>query len=168
MIAAWTKRVRLFYASFLTLVFCAAFCHSAKGQTVNFSGNWKIDSLKSNFSGFVSPVRLKIVQTKDSMSVESTFGTGRGNTHSMTDKRFLDGRIVTTTKGTAKGSVSTKWSGQALVQTASYHDAASNSTYEATETWTLSADGKTLTVDRIIANDGNGDHGGSKAIYHRQ
>ncbi|HLY70448.1 MAG TPA: hypothetical protein VKR53_12020 [Puia sp.] len=162
------KTIKLFYRSFFVLAFSAAFSHSAKSQTVNFSGTWKVDSLKSNFGGFVSPVRLKIVQTKDTLSIESTFHTGPGDTHSLTDKLALDGKTMTNTKGTTKSIRSIKWSGQALVETASYHDAASNSTYQATETWTLSTDRKTLTIARVIANDGEGGHGVSTAIYHRE
>ncbi|HSZ85781.1 MAG TPA: hypothetical protein VK787_07105 [Puia sp.] len=162
------KTIKLFYNSFLALVFSAAFSHSAKSQTVNFSGTWKVDSLKSNFGGFVSPVRLKIVQTIDTLSIESAFHTGRGDARSFTDKLPLDGKPMTNTKGTTKSSVSVKWSGQALVETASYLDVASNSTYQATETWTLSPDRKTLTIARVIANDGEGGHGVSNAIYHRE
>jgi hypothetical protein len=162
--------IKLFCGGFFALLFCAA-CNDAadsravNSQPVNFSGDWKVDSLASNFNGYVSPVGLKIVQTNDSIGIESS---GEGGTHPMTDKRSLDGKIATIAKGTATGSVSAKWSGQALVQSATYHDNASNSTYEATETWTLSTDSKTLTVDRVIANDGDGGHGVSKAVYHKQ
>jgi len=38
----------------------------------------------------------------------------------------------------------------------------------ATEAWTLSPDRKTLAIDRVIANDGDGGHGTSKAVYHRE
>ena len=64
--------------------------------------------------------------------------------------------------------MSIKWSGRALFETSSYHDDAHNGRYEATETWTLSPDGKTLTDDRVVTNDGNGGHGTSKAVYNRQ
>ena len=81
-------------------------CSSTKFQKINFSGIWKVDSLKSNFGRFVVPVTLKIVQTTDTIST--------------------------------------------------------------TETWTLSPDRRTLTIDRVIANDGEGGHGVSKAVYNRQ
>src|SRR5580698_2591830 len=107
------KKIKLFYSSFFALVFSAVFSHSAKSQTVNFSGTWKVDSLKSNFGGFVSPVRLKIVQTKDTLSIESTVHTGRGDARSFTNKLPLDGKTMTNTNGTTKSRLSAKWSGQA-------------------------------------------------------
>jgi hypothetical protein len=160
------KAIKLFYSIFFALVFSAAFSHSAKSQTVNFAGTWKVDSLKSNFGGFVSPVRLKIVQTKDTLSIERTLYTGRGNARSFTDKLPLDGKTMTNTNGTTKSSASAKWSGQALVETSSFVDTTSNKTYQATETLTLSPDRKTLTVARVVANDGEGGHGVSQTIYH--
>jgi hypothetical protein len=162
------KTIKLFYCSFFALVFSAAFSHSAKSQTVNFSGTWKIDSLKSNFGRFISPVRLKIVQTKDTLSIERTLHPVRDVVRSFRDKLPLDGKTMTNTNGTMKISLSIKWSGQALVETSGYVDATSNKIYQATETWTLSPDKKTLTIGRVIANDGEGGHGVSNAIYHRE
>jgi hypothetical protein len=160
------KSIKLFYSSFFALVFSAAFCLSAKSQTTNFSGTWKVDSLKSNFGRFVSPVRLKIVQTKDTLSIETTMHTGRGDTRFFTEKVPLDSKTMTSTKGRTKISLSAKWSGQALVKTSSYHDVATKAIYQATETWTLSPDRKTLTNARVILNDGEGGQGVSNAIYH--
>jgi hypothetical protein len=148
------------------LILLAVFCNSAKSQKVNFSGHWKIDSLKSNYGRFVVPVTLKIVQTTDTISIGKTYHRGPGDTLSFTYKLSLDGKPVTDTRGTAKSSQSIKWSGQALFETSSAHESTHNTTYQATETWTLSPDSKTLTVDRVIANDGDGGHGTSKAVYH--
>jgi hypothetical protein len=164
------KPVKLFYTSVFTLLLLVVFSNSAKSQKVNFSGIWKVDSLKSNYGGFgpaAAAVTLKIVQAKDTISIERTIHPGRGAARSFTDKLPLDGKTMTNTNGTTKSSVSIKWSGQALVETNSYRDDTHNKTYQATETWTLSQDGKTLTIDRIVANDGEGGHGASKAVYHR-
>jgi len=162
------KTIKLFYIGVFALAFSAAFSHSAKSQTVDFSGTWKVDSLKSNFGRFISPVRLKMVQTKDTLSIERTMHTGRGDTRIFTEKLPLDGKTMTSTNGTMKISFSAKWSGQALVEKSSYRDVASNAIYQATETWTLSPDRKTLTNARVVENDGEGGHGVSNAIYHRE
>jgi hypothetical protein len=160
-------RLRGFSRVFV-LIFLAAFCNSAISQKVNFSGIWQVDSQKSNFGRFVVPVTLKIVQTTDTISIGKTYHRGPGDTLSFTYKLSLDGKTMTDTRGTAKSSQSIKWSGQSLVETSIFHDDTNNSTYQATETWTLSPDSKTLTVDRAIANDGEGGHGISKAVYNRR
>lgn len=162
------KTIKLVYGSFFALVFSAAFCHSAKSQTTNFSGTYKVDSLKSNFGRFVSPVRLKIVQTKDSISIERTLHPRPGLTRSDTDKLSLDGKTMTSTNFTTRSSLSIKWSSQALVETSSYHDVKTKAIYQATETWTLSPDRKTLTNARVILNDGDGGQGVSRAVYNRE
>jgi hypothetical protein len=158
----------LFYRSVFPLILLAVFSNSAKFQKVDFSGIWKVDSLKSNFGRFVVPVTLKIVQTTDTISIGKTYHRGPGDTLSFTYKLSLDGKTMTDTRGTAKSSQSIKWSGQSLFETSSAHDDTHNTTYQATETWTLSPDRRTLTIDRVIANDGEGGHGVSKAVYNRQ
>jgi uncharacterized protein YodC (DUF2158 family) len=165
----WRKKFfKLSYSGVFALILLAGFSISAKSQKVNFSGLWKVDSLKSNFGGLVVAVTLRIVQTTDTISIERTMRTGRGDARSFTDKLPLDGKTMTNTSGTTKGSVSIKWSGRALVETSSFHEDTHNTTYQATETWTLSPDSKTLTIDRVVANDGEGGHGTSKAVYHQE
>ncbi len=153
-------------SSVFALILLTGFSNSAKSQKVNFSGLWKVDSLKSNFGRFVVPVTLKIVQTTDTISIGKTYHRGPGDTLSFIYKLSLDGKTMTDTRGTAKSSQSIKWSGQALVETSSFRDDTHNTTYQANETWTLSPDSKTLTIDRVVANDGDGGHGASKAVYH--
>jgi hypothetical protein len=65
-------------------------------------------------------------------------------------------------------NINFKRSGQSLFETSIAHEDMHNTTYQATETWTLSPDSKALTVDRVIANDGDGGHDTSKAVYHRE
>lgn len=67
-----------------------------------------------------------------------------------------------------KSIISIKWSGQALVEKSRYQDDSHNARYQATETWTLSRDSKTLTIDRLIEDDGNGGQGTSKEVYSRE
>ena len=158
--------IKLFYSGVFSLILLAGFSNSAKSQNVNFSGHWKVDSLKSNFGGFVAAVTLKIVQTTDTISIEPTMRTGQGETRSFVNKLPL-GKTMTETRGTTKSIISTEWSGQALVQKSRFQDDTHNSKYQATETWTLSPDSKTLTIDRVIEDDGDGGHGTCKAVYHR-
>jgi hypothetical protein len=54
-------------SSIFALLFPAVFCNSAKFQKVNFSGIWKIDSLKANYGGFEpagTAVALKLYRQK--------------------------------------------------------------------------------------------------------
>jgi hypothetical protein len=160
--------IKSLYTSVCAGILLVAFSNSAISQKVNFSGLWKVDSLKSNFRGFVAAVTIKIEQTTDSISIERTMRTGRGDTRTGTDKLPLDGKTMTTANGTQKSSISIKWSGQALVEKSRYTDDAHNAKYQATETWTLSPDRKTLTIDRLIEDDGNGGQGTSKEVYRRE
>ena len=155
------------YASAFTLILLVVFSNSAISQKANFSGLWKVDSLKSNFGRFVSAVKLKIEQTTDTISIEPTMRTGQGDTRSFVNKLPL-GKTMTETRGTTKSIISIEWSGQALVQKSRYQDDTHNAKYQATETWTLSPDSKTLTIDRVIEDDGDGGHGTCKAVYHRE
>jgi hypothetical protein len=163
-----SKMIKSLYSCVFALILLAVFCCSAKFQKVIFSGIWQVDSLKSNFGRFVVPVTLKIVQTTDSISIEKTNHRFPGDTLSFTYKLPLDGKTMTNTKGAEKSSQSIKWSGQALFETSSFHEDTHNTTYQATETWTLSPDSKTLTIDRVIGNDGDDGQGTSKAVYHRE
>lgn len=153
------------------LILLVVFCNSAKSQKVNFAGIWKVDSLNSNYGGFgagSTAVTIKIVQTKDTISIERTLHPRPGETISFTDKLPLDGKTMTNTNGTTKSSLSIKWSGQALVEKSLLQDDSHNGKYQATETWTLSPDSKTLTIGRAVEDDGNGGQGSSKAVYHRE
>jgi hypothetical protein len=163
-----SKASKSFYIGVFALILLAGFSNSAKSQKVNFSGLWKVDSLKSNFRGFVAPIKIKIEQTTDTISIQRTMRTGRGDIRTFTNKLPLDGKTMTNTNGPEKSIISIKWSGQALVETSWGHEDTHNTTYQATETWTLSPDGKTITNDRVVANDGDGGHGTSKAVYHRE
>jgi len=94
--------------------------------------------------------------------------TGRGDIRTFTSKLPLDGKTMTSTNGPEKSIISIKWSGQALVEKSRAHEDTHNTTYQATETWTLSPDSKTLTIDRVIENDGDGGQGTSKEVYRRE
>jgi hypothetical protein len=160
--------ISLFYGSLLALAFSTVFSHSTKSQTANFSGNWKVDSIKNNFGGLISPVAYKIAQTIDSITIEGTLHPAPGVTRTSREKLSLDGKAIVKATGSMKSSFSAKWSGNALVKTSIYINVASNKTFQATETWTISDGRKTLTVARILLNDGEGGHGASNAIYHRE
>jgi hypothetical protein len=163
-----SKAIKSFYSGVFALMLLAGFSNSAKSQKVNFSGLWKVDSLKSNFRGFVAAVKIKIEQTTDTISIRRTMRTGRSDIRSFTDKLPLDGKTMTNTNGANKSFISIKWSGQALVEKSRYQDDSNNAKYQATETWTLSPDSKTLKIDRLIEDDGNGGQGTSKEVYRRE
>jgi len=159
--------VKSFYCSVFPLILLALLSNSAKSQKVDFSGIWRIDSLKSNFGRFVVPAAIKIVQTIDTISIGKIYHRFPGDTLSFTYKLPLDGKTMTDTRGNAKSSQSIKWSGQALVEKSNMHEDTHNTTYQATETWSLSPDRRMLTNDRVIGNDGDGGQGTSKVVYHR-
>src|ERR1700753_1552344 len=86
-----SKTIKSVYIGVFALMLLAVFCCSANLQKVNFSGNWQVDSLMSNFRGYVASITIKIDQTTDTITIQRTTRTGRGDTRSSADKLPLDG-----------------------------------------------------------------------------
>jgi hypothetical protein len=127
----------------------------------NFSGTWTLDKSKSE--GL--PPNLKdqvmtLAQTGDKINIEAKLTLDEGE-QNVSDVYTLDGKPVDfTPKGPGgvegKGKRTAKWSadgnGIEVTEAITYDTPQGSVAVDITRTWTLSADGKTLTVDMNISS----------------
>ena len=141
----------------------------SQGAKPDFTGKWNLDAAKSDFGAMPAPAsivhdvehkepNLKITTTQKSEAGESTntrtFSTdGKDSTNKIT---MMGAEYPVTT--------SAKWDGQSLAVTASFD--AQGATVQLNDTWTLSPDGKVLTITRI-AKTPQGDFT-TKSVYNKQ
>jgi hypothetical protein len=128
------------FALVLTLVASSALAL----QPANFSGTWKENmekSTKSNFTSYVS----QIDASSDTVKVKTTSNGPRGERTS--ERTYVIGKEVTSKMPDGDEAITTaKWEGNALVIASTIKEP--EGAVENKETWTLSADGKTLTKQR--------------------
>lgn len=111
----------------------------------NFSGNWMLNISRSQFGQFPAPeVMTRSVQMEPTQIAMTTFQKGAQGEVSTTLKYSLDGRP--SVNGPSTGMA--KWNGEALVIESSREAQGAKLTQR--DTWTLSPDGKTLTIESHI------------------
>lgn len=146
-------------AGVAALVF--AFSLAAASAKADFSGTWTLDKTKSE--GLPASIKdqvLVVKQDGDKLSIDSklTTETGEQNT---TDAYMLDGKPADfTQKGPGgaegKGKRTAKWSadgnGLDVKEEVTFETPNGSLALDVTRKWTLSADGKTLTVEMSIAS----------------
>ena len=138
------------------LLFAAA---SASAQTKpNFSGDWKLNTAKSNFGQLPAPSSLtqKITHDDPTLNVQTAQTSDFGDFNS--DFKFTtDGKECQNAMGDQFHMTSTvKWEGDILTfdSKMDFQGAAMTGT----DKWTLSPDGKTITVQRhFVSPMGEGD-----------
>lgn len=111
----------------------------------NFSGEWKLDLSRSQYGAVPAPVAVTRKITEQGVSLSwSTYQKSAQREATTELKYTTDGKecINKVTNGEAKGTA--KWQGDALVIESSQQ--IQGAELKSRETWTLSADGKTLTV----------------------
>jgi hypothetical protein len=138
--------ISLILAVFLFVCFATAF---AENEKVNFSGGWSLNSDKSLVQGRRTNAQgeLNVQQDEDSLTINRISQAFSG-TENTTEKFTFDGKVNDSViKGKpTKSAVS--WSADGKKMTISYMILfAQNDVRTAIETWGLSEDGKTLTVD---------------------
>jgi hypothetical protein len=123
----------------------------------NFSGEWKLNSGKSDFGPMAgnAPTSMtrKIEHKGDDLSATTTQATPNGE-RTQTSKYKTDGSDSVNKAQTPMGEIEVKsvasWDGAKLVVKTSREIQGAQITQ--TETWTLSEDGKMLTVDNKISS----------------
>jgi hypothetical protein len=140
----------------------------------NFSGTWALNEGKSEFGQFGSrgaPSKIVVDQKVDAIAIDRTGSNFQGETVTSTESLGFDGKEVESTfLGSAKKKSSMKWAADQQSFTVGYNIlfGQGDRTFElkGTETWTLSADGKTLTV----ANTGSTPQGefSTKMAFDKQ
>jgi hypothetical protein len=136
----------------------------------SFSGKWLINITKSEF-GTLTPEagaakEIKIDQKKDAIEFERIFGSSTSKETLSNDGKQVEQDMPNDTKKIS----SLKWSDNSkqFIVTSIYKVANNGNPWEytRTETYTLSTDGKTLTLDRVTVIPDRTDV--VKAVYERQ
>lgn len=127
------------------------FTPAAQDAKPDFSGKWTLDLAKSDFGQMPPPESMvAVIEHKEpTVKITSTQKTAQGE---ITNERTMttDGKENTNTLRTMMGeqpiTSTSKWNGKTLVT--AYKLAFQDMAIDVSESWELSADGKSLTVAR--------------------
>jgi hypothetical protein len=123
-----------------------------------FSGSWNLNESKSELGDFgarFSAKKLKVEQKDDAITIAKTIpGFNDGADQVRTETLTFDGKTTESTNtggfGTSKRKASIKWSADeksfVITQNTVFEGQDGPIEIKGTETWTLSADGKSLTA----------------------
>lgn len=159
----------------LTLLVAPAFllAFSVKSDHANFSGEWKLNESKSELGQF-GRFAIRVIKTEqkdDAITISRTFTNFNGEDMTTSETLTYDGKeSETTIFETSKKKATAKWSDDGKTLTIDYtllldFNGQTNE-IKGTETWTLSEDGKSLTVQNNSSSP-QGDFS-TKAVYDKQ
>jgi hypothetical protein len=144
-------------------------------QKIDFSGNWILKEQKS-ITGTLYlnavPKKIKVVQRADSFLIERINMNASREDIMTSESIVLDGKPFDTfTPSKRRKITNIKWEkdSQSLIEIAVYMSSTNQTAieYKITDTWSLSADGKTLTMIRV--DESSTEQSWSvKAIYDKQ
>jgi hypothetical protein len=137
----------VWFVAFATAFF--ALGGAAQAATPNFSGEWKFNPSKSNFGSFPVPqsITRKIVQQGGKLSINNVQKSAQGEV--TTDLVYTtDGKSVTNKVQGGESKGSAQWIGDKLMIESSRD--VQGTTLTQKDIWTLSPDGKMLTVDSHV------------------
>ena len=130
-----------------TLIGCAALA----ADKPNFTGSWKLNNAKSDFGPMPQgpdKFERKVDHNDPAMKVNTVQSMG-GNERT-TDVAFtIDGKEHEVTMGQSTGKITANWK-DAVLEVVTKREVQGNA-FTSTDKWTLSADGKLLTVDSAIS-----------------
>ena len=135
---------------FAALLICFASITAFAGQT-DFSGQWTFNPDKSKDIGMMAQMTMfqTIKQSPSSLDVTSN-ATFRGNLQQTKTHYDLTGKAVTNESPMAGPSETvSKWEDDKLVTIWTSKGAVAGTKTVRTESWLLSPDGKTLTVESV-------------------
>jgi len=146
-----TLRRVLFAATSMAVALLAAAPAATGAQNVpNLSGDWKLNLSKSNYGSFPAPLAVtrKIVLGSGKLAMTTTQKSPKGDVTSQltytTDGKESVNQLAT---GESKGSA--QWIADKLMVTSGRE--IQGTTLKQTEIWSLSPDGKTLTIDAHVS-----------------
>jgi hypothetical protein len=118
----------------------------------DFSGTWKIDSAKSDFGPMPAPDSITQKITHVDPSLKANVATTGGMQGDMTyDVNYTtDGKECVNKLGENEFKSTLKWDGDDLI--VDTKGSFSGNDFTSKDRWTLSSDGKTLTVARHISS----------------
>jgi hypothetical protein len=118
----------------------------AQAAKPDFSGNWKLNAAKSDFGAMPTPARTDKIRHNDPILLDSYTQSGPQGEISVDMKYSTDGQETTSSlHGSDLKSVA-KWEGDQLVIEGKLSLNGAEVTLK--DRWSLSADGKTLTIQR--------------------
>ena len=136
-------------------MFILALCLTATGafaqKRSDFSGAWQFSPEKSKNVGMMSQMKMtQTIEQSDSSLDVATHGTFQGRDEDSKTHYDLTGKAATNESpmGGPSETIS-KWDGGKLVTTWTSQGAVAGSSVVRTETRSLSADGKTMTVESV-------------------
>ena len=146
------KRAAMSVAVTVALAFAFALSTAvgAAPPPPNFSGNWTADLKASSFGPIGSPDHLTMQVTHKDPEISIHYDLGMAGTPVIYEATCkIDGKECKATKGEV--TLSLQWQGDTLIlnRAMSYGGMA----IKLKESWTLSADGKTLTSSRDVSTD---------------
>ncbi len=136
------KPTRVF---FLSLVACLAAAWAQ--DKPNFSGTWKLDTAKSDFGAFPAPEKatLKVDHQDPKVNVTSSAVSEMGD-QNIELKLMTDGTETSNEVMGIPVKSTGKWDGKSVVFDSKF--TTDGGDVAIAERWTLSEDGKTLTLER--------------------
>jgi hypothetical protein len=149
------------------------FAFTSKIDRTNFSGEWKLNESKSELGQFgrFAPHTIKADQKDDAITISKMSTSFNGDDVTISETLSYDGKeSETTIFGNSKKKSTLKWSDDGKTFTVNYtllldFNGQTNEV-KGTETWALSDDGKTLTLQNNSSSS-QGDLS-TKAVYEKQ
>jgi hypothetical protein len=134
-------------------------------QKTDFSGTWKLNVSKSDFGPLPAPTaRTDVITQKEPMLTDVVSAETADGKLAYTVNYSTDGQETTNHIGEREQKSTAKWDGANLVIHSKFNF--NDMAIDATATWTISADGKTLTISaHFVASMGEADQ---KFIYEKQ
>jgi hypothetical protein len=161
-----SRMTQLLFAALMLVVATPGW---SQGGRPDFTGKWSLDAAKSDFGQMPPPELLvhQIEHKEPNIKITTTQKSQAGET---TNTRILttDGKPSTNKiammGGEQEVKSSAKWDGEKLLMTAAFD--AQGTAVELNDTWTLSDEGKVLTIVRL-AKTPQGDFT-VKTVYNKQ
>lgn len=121
----------------------------------NFSGTWKLDAAKSEFGQFPAPDKYEsVIDHQDPALNIKTTQAGQMGEFTTESKYTTDGKEFTNEDRRGKATGTAKWDGATLLVAVTRKVSRDGQEFEfkVDEKWTLSEDGKTLTVSAHVTS----------------
>ncbi|MBM3811189.1 MAG: hypothetical protein FJW20_06085 [Acidimicrobiia bacterium] len=136
---------------FFCVVLAAALSTGMALAKPNFSGDWKMDPAKSDFGPMPPPetLTMKIKHEEPAVEVKSHQVSVQGEMEG-DSKYTTDGKECVNTIRSTEVKSTVTWEGEVLRMVSKLNFQGNDVTLD--DKWTLSEDGKTLTIDRNISS----------------
>lgn len=147
----------------LTLQTLLLLCsYGAMAQSANFSGKWTRNNEKTDPGAGSSinsvPVSVEVSQADNKISITRTSKHADGKVFTYTESLSFDGSVTSSVpipNLNKKAKISWSADKAGMVETADYTSEQGQPVQKATETWTLSDGGKTLTINLVLTAGDN-------------